>query len=113
MELKEYQKESRKTAIYHHAGDNFIYPALGLAGETGEVVEKVKKLIRNDGIVSSQLISSEKRIEIQKEMGDVLWYLAQLATEFGIDLDQVATQNIEKLQSRQERGVLHGEGDNR
>jgi NTP pyrophosphatase (non-canonical NTP hydrolase) len=113
MELSEYQRKSRETAIYHQAGDNFVYPTLGLAGETGEVVEKVKKLMRNDGVSSARLVPEEKRNEIQKEMGDVLWYLAQLATEFGIDLDHVATQNIEKLQSRKDRGVLHSEGDNR
>ncbi len=112
MELSDYQKKSRETAVYLNAGNNFIYPTLGLAGETGEVVEKIKKLMRNEGVMSSSDISQEKKDEIKKEMGDVLWYLAQLATEFGMSLDDVATYNIEKLLSRKERGVLHSEGDN-
>lgn len=113
MELNEYQKESRATAKYPNAGDNFVYPTLGLAGETGEVVEKIKKLMRNDGAAHASDISEEKRSEFEKEMGDVLWYLAQLASECGLTLEDVARKNLEKLRSRMERGVLHSEGDNR
>ncbi len=113
MQLSEYQQKSRETAVYVNAGKNFVYPTLGLAGETGEVVEKIKKLIRNDLVTDASQVSEEKKEEIAKEMGDVLWYLAQLATELGISLDDVASTNIEKLQSRKERGALHSEGDNR
>lgn len=113
MDLLEYQKKSRQTATYPRAGKNFIYPALGLAGETGEVIEKIKKLVRNDSIEDPSVVSSEKKLEIEKEMGDVLWYLAQLATEFDLDLNTIAEKNLEKLLSRMERGVLHSEGDNR
>ena len=114
MELNDYQIKSRETALYPNVNNNFVYPTLGLAGETGEVVEKIKKLMRNDGIdTPEQGVPDEKKEEIAKEMGDVLWYLAQLATELGISLDTVATQNIEKLLSRKERGVLHSSGDNR
>ncbi|HEU4677318.1 MAG TPA: nucleoside triphosphate pyrophosphohydrolase family protein [Candidatus Paceibacterota bacterium] len=113
MELSDYQKRSRVTAIYPNAGANFVYPTLGLAGETGEVVEKVKKLMRNEGIERADAVSPEWRVELAKEMGDVLWYLAQLATEFDLDLDDIAEGNLEKLLSRKERGVLHSEGDNR
>ncbi len=109
MDFKEYQKFSRETAIYPNVGQNFIYPVLGLVGEAGEVAEKVKKVLRDDGGV----VSETKRAEIQKELGDVLWYLAQIATELNLSLDDVATSNIDKLVSRQERGVLSGSGDNR
>ncbi len=113
MQLNEYQEKIQVTALYPNVGNNFVYPTLGLAGETGEVVEKIKKLLRNEQITSSEEISPEKKEELKKEMGDVLWYLAQLGTELGISLDDIATHNIEKLLSRKERGVLHSEGDNR
>ena len=109
MTFNDYQQESRKTAFYPDLGSNFIYPTLGLAGETGEVAEKIKKVIRDDG----GFVSEEKRQEIKKEMGDVLWYLAQLATELNLSLDEIAWHNIEKLFSRKERGALNGSGDNR
>lgn len=109
MTFEEYQAESRKTAIYPDKDNNFIYPTLGLAGEAGEVAEKIKKVLR-DG---NGVVSDEKREEIKKELGDVLWYLANLSTELKISLDDVAQKNIEKLQSRQQRNELHGSGDNR
>ncbi len=109
MTFEEYQKKSRKTAKYPDAGSNFIYPTLGLVGETGEVAEKIKKVIRDDG----GEILPEKRKEIEKELGDVLWYFTQLATELNFSLDEIAEKNIEKLYSRLERGTLGGSGDNR
>lgn len=109
MTFEEYQKLSRKTAAYPDPGKNFIYPALGLAGEAGEVVNKVKKIIRDDGGV----IKSERVIEVEKELGDLLWYVAQLATELSLGLDDIAKDNIEKLYSRFDRGTLKGDGDNR
>ena len=109
MDFQTYQKLSRETAIYPNIGSNFIYPTLGLAGEAGEVSEKIKKVIRDEnGIVSDQ-----KRTEIEKELGDVLWYVAQIASELNLSLDEVARKNIEKLFSRKERNVLAGSGDNR
>ena len=90
MDFDEYQKEANKTAIYPVLGAKFVYPTLGLADEAGEVVGKIKK-----------------------ELGDVLWYLAQLSTDLGIKLSEVAKANVEKLASRMERNVLHGSGDNR
>jgi NTP pyrophosphatase (non-canonical NTP hydrolase) len=109
MTFQEYQDESRKTAIYPDKDNNFIYPTLGLAGEAGEVAEKVKKVLR-DG---NGIVSPEKKEEIKKELGDVLWYLANLSKELGISLEDVAESNLSKLKSRQERGELHGNGDNR
>ena len=90
-------------------GNNFLYPVLGLAGETGEVVEKVKKIFRDDG----GKVTIRKKEEIQKELGDILWYLSQVATEFGLSFNEVAKANLDKLRSRVERGKLQGSGDNR
>ncbi len=109
MTFKEYQKLSRETAIYQDLNKNFIYPTLGLAGETGEVVEIIKKIIRD----KNKLINKKIRLELTKELGDVLWYLSQLAAELDISLDEIASKNIEKRQSRKKRGVLHGQGNNR
>ena len=109
MNFKEYQTQSRKTAKYPDAGKNFIYPTLGLCGESGEVAEKMKKVLLDQGGV----MSSETRENIKKELGDVLWYVAQIATELEIDLEDIAQTNLDKLFSRMERGVLHGSGDNR
>lgn len=109
MDFSEYQRESRVTALYPNVGSNFVYPTLGLAGETGEVVEKVKKLIRDD----ASEVSVEKKAEIEKELGDVLWYIAQLSTELGLDLNQIASKNLEKLKARMAAGRIHGSGDNR
>ncbi len=109
MTFEEYQKLAGKTAIYPNQGDNFIYPTLGLVGEAGEVAEKIKKVLRD----SEGVISEEKKSEIAKEMGDVLWYLSQLSAELGLSLEEVASLNLEKLKMRQERGKLSGSGDNR
>ncbi|HEX6390904.1 MAG TPA: nucleoside triphosphate pyrophosphohydrolase family protein [Solirubrobacteraceae bacterium] len=109
MLLSEYQTRSRATAVYPNAGNNLVYPTLGLAGEAGEVAEKVKKLIRDDGGV----LTEERRGAIAKELGDVLWYVAQVATEAELNLDEIATANLQKLLSRAERGVLQGSGDDR
>jgi NTP pyrophosphatase (non-canonical NTP hydrolase) len=109
MELNDYQEEAKKTAIYPHAGQNIIYPVLGLCGEAGEVAEKIKKAIRDEG----GAISNEKKEELKKEVSDVLWYVAIIAMELGATLNEIADINIEKLKSRKERGYLGGNGDNR
>ncbi len=108
MTFDEYQKESRKTATYLGKRD-FWYPALGLAGEAGEVIEKVKKLFRDD----EGVLSDERRQGLKKELGDTLWYLTQIATDAGLSLREIAEDNIEKLFSRKERGKITGDGDNR
>ena len=109
MDLSEYQHRSRATAVYPGAGDNLTYPALGLCGEAGEAAEKVKKALRDDGGV----LTDERRAALAAELGDVLWYVAQLATEAGLDLDEIAEDNLAKLLSRKERNVLQGSGDTR
>jgi NTP pyrophosphatase (non-canonical NTP hydrolase) len=113
MEINKYQEEARKTAMYPNAGNDFIYPALGLVGEAGEIANKLKKVIRDDEVTNVMDMSNEKRQEIAKELGDVLWYIAQLSSEMGYDLEYIAQANIDKLASRAERGKLGGSGDNR
>jgi NTP pyrophosphatase (non-canonical NTP hydrolase) len=108
VELSEYQRLSRRTAEYPREAW-LAYPALGLAGEAGEVAEHAKKAIRDD----DGEIEDARREAMGKELGDVLWYVAQLASELGLDLDEIATGNLEKLLSRQRRGVLSGSGDDR
>jgi NTP pyrophosphatase (non-canonical NTP hydrolase) len=103
MNLNEYQNLARETAIYPAAA-SVIYPILGLNGEAGECAEKVKKQIR-DGVDNTE--------ELILELGDVLWYLANAASDLGVSLDDVARLNIEKLHSRKARGTLHGSGDSR
>ncbi len=109
MEFNEYQKETRKHAIYPGLGSNFSFPTIGLAGETGEVAEKIKKIIRDKG----GIVDEQSRQEVKKELGDVLWYLAQLATELDIELEDVVITNLEKIASRKKRNMTRGEGDNR
>ena len=110
MNFKEYQQLASKTALYPKiANYSWVYPALGLANEAGEVNGKLKKVIRdNDGIIDHQ-----RQQDIAAELGDVLWYCAQLATELNISLEDIAQNNLQKLASRQARGVLGGDGDTR
>jgi NTP pyrophosphatase (non-canonical NTP hydrolase) len=81
-----------------------MYPTLGLCGEAGEVAEKVKKQVR-DGVFN--------RHEVAKELGDVLWYLANISNDIGYSLKEIANMNVDKLRSRKERDVIKGSGDNR
>ena len=109
MNLSDYQEKALTTALYPNQGSNPYYPALGLGGEVGEVLNKVKKIMRDhDG-----KITDEYREILKKELGDVLWYVAALASELDLNLDDIAQANIEKLASRKERGTLGGDGDNR
>lgn len=106
MTLNEYQHKALETAIYPTP---IIYPALGLCGESGEVADKVKKVLRDNNSEFTQ----EKKREIAMEVGDVLWYCATLANDLGYTLEGIADMNYEKLHSRQLRGKLGGSGDNR
>ena len=108
MEFNEYQKAALSTAIYPQE-KKIIYPLIGLAGETGEVGDKIKKEIRD----RNSEFGTESRFEIAKEIGDVMWYLALLANDLGYSLDEIAHMNIEKIRSRKQRDKIHGEGDNR
>ena len=109
MELNDYQRESRKTALYPDVGSNVIYPTLGLAGEAGEVADKVKKILRD----KKGVFDKDSKDAIKFELGDVLWYISQLSSELGYALEEVANANLQKLNSRKSRGKIQGSGDNR
>ena len=109
MDFKTYQKKARETAKYPNLGSNNIYPTLGLVGEAGEVAEKVKKVIRD----KNSIFDEESKLAIKKELGDVLWYLSNLCTEFNFSLDDVALDNLEKLKLRAAKGKISGSGDDR
>lgn len=106
MDFKEYQQEAKQFAIYK---DPVIYPALGLASEAGEVCGKVKKILRD----SQGYYSPEDKKNISAELGDVLWYIANLASDLNIPLQDIAIENITKLQDRMSRNQIKGSGDNR
>ena len=108
MDFNSYQRIAKTTAIYP-ATHKILYPALGLAGEAGEVANKVKKLVR-DGTSS---LPKEWKEEIGSEIGDVLWYCAVLADDLGISLGKIASQNEIKLQNRKKKGTISGSGDTR
>ena len=102
--FNQYQEFVKGMKVYpeKHA---IVYPALGIAGEGGEVAEKVKKWLRGDRELD--------KLELLKEAGDVLWYLASMADDLGYTLQDLVNENVKKLSSRKERGVQKGNGDNR
>lgn len=110
MELNEYQDLASRTAGYPEiGGQRLAYPAMGLAGEAGELMNKVKKIWRDQG----GELTEEVREDLVNELGDVLWYVSQLARELEADLETVGRRNVEKLSGRADRGVIQGEGDRR
>lgn len=123
MNFEKFEKMVDKTAVYRAVGwkiengsaiangglFNLFYAALGLTGEAGEVANKVKKIYRDNG----GTLSEEKRMELVGELGGVAWYLAALAQELGVTLDEVFQYNYDQITDRQERGVIQGSGDNR
>lgn len=108
MNIDDYQESARKTAIYDKR-IGLVYCALGLTGESGEVADKVKKVLRD----KEGKFTKEDLKEIAKELGDVLWYVSNLTHELGYTLSEVAQMNLDKLSSRDKRGVIGGSGDNR
>ena len=109
MTFEEYQNKARHTANYPNVGNNFIYVALGLAGEGGEVAEKVKKLLRD----KNGVMDEETKKAMCYELGDVLWYVSQMGIELGLSLEEIAAKNLEKIFSRKDRGAIGGSGDER
>lgn len=105
----EYQRLSRRTWNPVNTDHPIVYPTLGLVNEAGELAGKVKKIFRDKG----GIISETDRTALKYELGDVLWYLTQVATELNLTLDEIAQANVEKLASRLERNQIRGEGDYR
>lgn len=115
MNLNQYQKQAITTELMRrdatpNANDPaFMAKLLGLVGEAGEVAEKFKKIIRDK---NGEINQADKE-EIIKELGDVLWYVAVMADYLSVDFEEVAKINLDKLQSRKQRGTSRGSGDNR
>lgn len=115
MNFNEYQRRAKKTDSYTPReekkifGNLLAYPAFGLAGETGEFIDKIKKVFRDH---RGALTTSMKH-DLLLELGDILWYIAKMARTLGYTLDEVATTNLKKIHSRKKRGVIHGNGDHR
>ena len=111
--LNGYQELAATFDIYT-AEHKFLAHILGVADEAGEVAGKVKKLLRDEGFSGKATdLTQEQRDALESELGDVLWYVAAVARDLNISLARVASENIAKLFSRRERGVLRGSGDNR
>lgn len=106
MDFNTYQEKALQTAIYPMP---IIYPALALNGESGEIAEKVKKVLRD----KNGIFDDKSKKEIAKEIGDVLWYCVALSKDLGFSFDDIALMNLDKLKSRKDRDKLHGNGDNR
>jgi len=108
MKFNEYQTQTKATAIYPE-DQGLIYTALGLCSEAGEVADKIKKSIRDNG----GNLDEAALLGLKKELGDVLWYVACLSLELGFSMQEVAEGNLEKLRSRADRDQLGGSGDDR
>ena len=111
--MNEYQERIKEFDLFNATGNYntvaFVEKVLGLAGEAGETADKIKKVLRDkDGV-----FSEEDKREVVKELGDVLWYVASIARYLNVPLAEVAKTNLEKLEGRRDRNLLHGEGDNR
>lgn len=109
MNFSDYQTKARATAKYPVIGHGVVYPTLGLTNEAGEVAGKIKKIFRD----KEGNFGETEREALKAELGDVLWYIAQVCTELELSLDDVAEANIAKLLDRQARGKIQGDGDNR
>ena len=112
MDLAAYAHGARATAAYP-AQARLLYPVLKLAGEAGEVAEKLGKLMRDEAWAPGVELSPAQRDALAAELGDVLWYVAAVAHDLGVPLDEVASRNLAKLADRSARGVIGGSGDSR
>lgn len=110
MNLNEYQEKAAQTSGDTSIGGNtFLYPAIGIANEAGELLGKIKKIFRDN----NGEMTEEKKGEIVSELGDVLWYVAETARQLNVSFGEVAQRNLDKLASRAERGKIGGSGDTR
>lgn len=108
LTLNQYQEQAKATAIYPESSA-IVYPILGLVGEAGELANKYKKVMRDD----NGILYDEKKAALISELGDCLWYIAALANDLGVTLEQVGNHNLHKLSSRATSGTLQGSGDAR
>lgn len=113
MDFNEYQEKTKRTATFRGESERMFYLGLGIADEAGEVAGKLKKFIRDEDIKTAGDLSPEQKEALMKEVGDVLWYAAQLALLCDYPLERVAEMNIEKTWSRFDRGKIGGSGDDR
>lgn len=119
MTLNEYQETAMKTCM--PSCNNIAYMLTGLNAEVGEVNDKFAKAIRKEQIAITRnnlatwadRTPEDWKTNLQKELGDIMWFLAGICTVMGWQLGDIALQNIDKLQSRKQRGVIDGNGDNR
>lgn len=109
MDLNDYQAAALRTAAPRDKHNEVFHLLLGLVGETGEIAEKAKKIVRDQDSDFSQW----DREDLTKELGDTLWYVAVIADHFDVPLETVAQRNLAKLADRQQRSMLSGSGDNR
>ena len=109
MKFDDYQEKAKKYDTFKPSSAGFVEKVLGLTGEAGETADKIKKIIRD----KKGRMSDEDREALTKELGDTLWYLAAIAGYMDVPLSEVAKKNLDKLESRQKRDKLHGEGDDR
>lgn len=112
MNFDDYARGARSTAHYPEVA-KLLYPVLKLAGEAGEVAEKLGKLMRDEGWEPGMALSEAQRDAMVLELGDVLWYIAAASHDLGVSLDEVAERNLQKLADRKRRGVIGGSGDHR
>lgn len=111
LSFNAYQEQAASTAVYPDKGTErgLEYVSLGLCGEAGSVGNQVKKIFRDDNGV----LTPARKVAIRRQAGDSLWYLSQICQELGITLEELAAENLAKLSDRKDRGVIHGDGDNR
>ena len=108
--MNKYQTKAKKFANYPIIGNTpLVYLGWGIAGEAGEVVDKIKKIYRD----KNGVLGIEEKADLLKELGDVLWYVSEIARSLDATLQDVADLNIDKLEDRYQRGTLGGSGDNR
>ena len=111
MSFNKYQDAAIQFDTAKERYNGYIEKVFGLAGETGEVIEKIKKLLRDKDDIFN--LTYEEELELKKELGDVLWYLSAVAYYNDIELEDIAVINLDKLKDRQARNKIHGSGDNR
>ena len=105
MNMNDYQRKAKETAIYPDIGSNLMYPIISLSAEVGELHSLISKDMRDGTGMEDE--------KLAYELGDCLWEIAMIAHEIGYPLDHIAGMNIDKLSDRNSRGKLSGHGDNR